>query len=421
MRTFIDAGSIHERPVMPSRLYSSTGLPSGIAHLDEHCHFLTTKNFPQPNGWARAIAQEGLWYNASTGDELIQHELLLPTESLDKMIPMHHESVLGVSYLAPHIIQEKRNVVNEARENIAKPVQQINSKLQELLFERPTYQGLGKVSDVDQTRVEDLQAFFDRYYTPDNMLTVVSGNVQPAAVAMALEKYFGTNPPRRPQRLEQNLQLALGENEVRHATIWDPKLTKSQICLAFPAPALENFRDRAAMAILVNLLGQGSQSLLHQRLEEQLNLATEVYSHTSSFKQTGMTNIQFSTEPKREKEALSAALKTIQTLSTQPVSPQKLGETKRKLIHAFLRSQEISGDATMQLGSEALSGHLDYYLNYVQGIQSITPQDLMRVAQQYLNPRRYAVVFGVHGPKPTPASIQDQAELSGIAFRGYQK
>jgi zinc protease len=421
LRTFINTGSVNERPVLPSRLYSPTGLPSGIAHLDEHCHFLTTKNFPQPNSWTGALTQEGAWYNASTMAEMIQHEILLTPESLNTMIPMHHESVLGLSYVAPHLIQEKRNVVNEAREYISKPDWQICNRLWELLFERSAYQNLGKVSDVDQTRAEDLQAFFDMYYTPDNMLTTVSGNVQPAAVAMALEKYFGTNPPRRPQRLEQNLQIALRENEVRHATIWDPKLTKSQVSLAFPAPALGNFRDRAAMEIIANMLGQGSSSLLNQRLEEQLNLATRVSTHTSSFKQSGIANIQFKTEHGKEKEALAAALKVIQTLSTQSVSPQHLEETKKKLIYGFLRSQEISHEATMMAGSEALIGNLDYYLNYVQRIQSITPQDLMRVAQQYLNPRRYAVVFGVHGPRPTPASIQDQTELTGIAFRGYQK
>lgn len=404
LRTFINAGSIYEDPLHPSPLYGKTGFPSGIAHLDEHCHFLTTQNFPEKNSWAKEIERMGVRFNATTSDEVIQHELTFNREDLLPVIFMHGEAVMRPLYLENEIAQEKSNVINEAGERTSTPMAKVYNKTQELLFDRPDFQTLGSKADVQRTTAAQLKQFFDTYYRPDNMVTVISGNVDPKVVLPALDQEFGTNPPRTQKLNEAAMQVALRPGEIRSAVVEDPQLTYSMVNIAMPGPALTNLKDRVAIEFLYSLLGEGALSLLRHNLKDRMGLVSLADIDCSTLKGTGLTDIMLHTTPGREKEALNATLQILGSLSQQPIPPEKLEEIRNRLIFSFRRNLNDVDTGTYLLGSETLGKSLPYYLNYVQLVNSITAEDLMRVAQQYLNPNQYVVVFGVpKNPQPAPS------------------
>ncbi|MBY0405634.1 MAG: insulinase family protein, partial [Cyanobacteria bacterium] len=269
LRTFINTGSIHEDPIHPSRLYGKTGLPSGIAHLDEHCHFLTTQNFPEKNSWVKAVQKMGAQLNATTSPEWIQHELTFHQDDLFPMIAMHGEAVMRPKYEDGTIHQEKQNVINEAAERTQEPEAKMDSKLFELMFDRPAFQTLGKASDVTRTTARQLQQFYDTYYTPENMITVISGNFNPQQVLNAINQEFGKNT--RPLHGDEakGLVFSLQPGQVKSATIYDPKLTYSTAQLGFPGPHKSNFKERMAMELLMTYLTHGDGSLLNRRVKDQ--------------------------------------------------------------------------------------------------------------------------------------------------------
>ncbi|MDX2085866.1 MAG: pitrilysin family protein [Candidatus Melainabacteria bacterium] len=398
MRTFINAGSINENPIFSSGLYGPTGSPSGIAHLDEHCHFLTTQHFPVKNSWVAAVEQLGSQLNASTGYEVIQHELFFNKEALPQMIRLHGEAVMHPLYNRDLLVQEKRNVLNEASERTASPEAQIYNKTLELLFDRPHFQSLGVRQDVINTSAEQLQTFFNRYYTPTNMLTVISGDVNPETVVAQLNEDFGSNPNRGGPN-NASLKIALKPGEIRSATVYDPQLTYGVVNLTFPAPGKNNLKDRVAMECLLTLLNDGALSLFQRYLQDQWKLATEVGVEYMPTKTAGMAQIGFHTTPGDEKQALGATLAILKRMNDKPISAEKLQEVKNKLLYGYQRSLNDAEVVTSLMGSEALTGTLTYFNHYADLVGSITPDDIQRVAQQYLNPQSYVLVYGLPGPQ----------------------
>jgi zinc protease len=376
-------------------------------HLDEHCHFLNTQHFPVKNTWTRAVEQDGARYNASTSNEVIQHELSFNREDLPRMLAMHAESVLRPTYNPTDIAQEKTNVINEMGLRMNLPENRVHSKLTELLFDRPDFQALGRQADVQQTSATELQAVHHQCYTPTNLITVVSGRVDPQTILSIAEREFGSNPPRVGVNVPPN-RIALKPGEVRHATVTDPQLTYSHINLAFPAPGRTHFRDRLAMEFLTVLLSGTSTALLPSEVQNKARLVSSIDAGFVPGKAAGSLEIAMQTDPGREQQALAGTLQTITTLSQYMVSPDKLAEVRSILETRFKSAMRDVETATMVQGEEALSNSLPYLMNYTQWLNQITPDDLMRVARQYLNPATYAVVFGV-----PPKRAESSSALGG--------
>jgi zinc protease len=420
LRTFIDSGSINERAIFPSGLYSSTDSPSGLAHLDEHCHFLTTQNFPNKYQWTNTIAGQGAQFNATTSTEFIQHEMTFNQEDTRQMLAMHGEAVMRPLYQPNLISLEKTNVINEIGERHRFPEAKIHNELTRLLFERPDFQTSGVLADIQGATVADLNRFHKQWYTPTHMVTVVSGNVDPAVALQELDRQFGSNPPQPSPSPSDTNKIALNPaGEIRSATIADPQLNYSAINLAFPAPAKAQFKDRAAMQVLALLLGDGPLSLLQDSLKTKQQLVSDVGVSYEPMKKVGSLEVVLHTQPGQEQQTLQQTLGLIGQLSQQPISPQQLQDLKKRLINGFDSTLENGSDqnnaaeaASMNLGSEALTQSLPYYLSFKQWVNSLTPADIQRVATEYLKSNRYAVVFGIPSHQRQTAT-QDAATVQG--------
>jgi zinc protease len=424
LRTFIKTGSINEDGILPSLLYADSGIPAGSAHLDEHCHFLSTRNFPQKNSLVGAVTQLGVQLNATTSPEWIQHEMNFSRDQFQQVVALHGEAVLRPLYQDDNITQEKRNVINEALERTNSPEYKAHNKLWEMLFDRPVHQTLGRQSDILKTKAKDLQKFYDTYYVPTNMLTIVSGSVSPQEAIQAVGGQFGQVAPKTNINPSQNVFQALKPNlrpgQIKSATVYDPKLQQSNVQLGFVAPARQAIKDRIAYQLLIDYLTDGQNSALNRTVRDQEQVATQIGGQYMAMNQTGLGLIDFRCKPGEESKALSSVLSQVNRLSAQTLPDQTLQLLKSKATYAFQRHLNMSEQSSMFLGDEMLSGSLDYYLQFPQWVQSITTHDLMRVAQQYLNPKQYAVAFAVPGSAATATGLEDVSPQE-IAKLGGEK
>ena len=393
MRTFIKTGSINENAVHNSPFYAQTGSPSGIAHLDEHCHFLTTQHFTRPYSWTDKVADYGSDFNASTSMELIQHELLSNSEDLPTMLALHAEAVLRPLYQPNLISKEKTNVINEIGERSRPAFAKIHNELMTLMFDRPDFQTHGRLDDIKRTTVEDLKTFQQRWYRPSNMLTVLSGNVDtPRAMAM-INRQFGKAPADTQPPVSQQVKLTLSGGTPRQSVLKLPDLVQPMLLLGFPAPSRAQARDRMAMTFMQVLLGGGPNSVLQETLKTQQRLVSDISVNYEPNQASGCVEVAMDTPPGQEFKAVQSLLQQIQQLRTTPVKPEKMQELKGRVINSFNAALERAEVATLSMGEEAAYKSLGYYLNFPKLVESMTPQDLQRVAIQYLNPQRYALVM----------------------------
>jgi predicted Zn-dependent peptidase len=395
VRTFVNAGSVWEDAVKPGPPYRDLGLPSGIAHLDEHCHFLTTRHFPTKNAWAQTVARYGANANASTDNEVIQHELFFNREDAPTLLALHAESLLHPVYNAGDIPQEKAAVLNEVALRSRQPDFQLESKLDELLFNRPATQTGGRPADVATTGAEQLRLFYRMAYTPDRMVTVVSGDVDPASALAILGPAFGNNPNRADLPVNPALAMVLKPGERRSAVIHNVEWSNSKVMLGFPAPASNHFRDRIAMEFLTEALDGGLLSPLPLRLIVQSRLAFREAMGYEPLNRTGVTRIRLDCAPGRERDVLAATLGVLSDIGAHPPDARTVEGIRDRLVTRFRQGQDTVAEVTGRLGGETLSDTLPYYLYYEQLAKTVTGEDIARVARTYLNPQCYAVVFGL--------------------------
>jgi zinc protease len=403
VRTFVNSGSVVEDAVKSSPFYANSGLPAGLAHLDEHLHLTSTQNYPQKNGMAEALNRLGSRSNASTSDERIQHELFFNREDATQALRLHAESLLRPLLNAEEINQEKKNVWNENSFRLGEVPYKLNDRFCDLMFDRPGKQTIGTLQTLRDTTPDDIRRFREQAYMPSHMLTVVTGNVDPQQVYNTLAPEFLSNPiPNRFGR-DAALQLALKPNEVRVATVTDPRISTGMVHLGFPAPPSNNYQDRMAMEFLTQILSLGPLSVLGQSLVNQKGLASRVHSSYQPLKQTGVCKFMLDTPLGKEREAASEVLNQLAKVAQGGISDEQVAKTRQVLVQNFRSRLESTEDATHWIGSEALGQTLPYALHYEQIANLVTAQDLQEVARRYLNPSRYALVYGLPGIPQTPA------------------
>jgi predicted Zn-dependent peptidase len=399
LRTFVGTGSILEDGTVASALYRNLGLPPGIAHLDEHAHFVTTEHFPLKNSWRKTLDSYGVYANAHTEHESVNHEILVNREDLAPILKLHAEMVLHPIYTAD-VQQEKNAVTNEIARLDRHPDFRVFSETQRLVFDRPYRQVGGSPQAVNATTPEQMRQFYNLAYTPTHMLTVVSGHVDPEMILNSLAPEFGANPPRNIGVGNQGLQVTLRPNEIRTATVTDPQLTNSLVSIGFPAPSSGNYQERIAMEFLKELLCGDATSLLPEEVVNRQQIALLAQASQLNFKQAGMFQVMLTTPPGREQAALASTLNVIGRLAQTPVSEQTLAQIRDRLIQDFRSRRNDVAGGTKLLGEEGVKNTLLYYQQYVPLANLVRPDDIMAVARKYLDPNRYAVVFGVGGPGP---------------------
>jgi zinc protease len=413
MRTFIDTGSVAENAIKPSPLYQNSGFLPGLAHLDEHCHFLTTTHYPIKNSWAREVALSGATTNASTDNETIQHELFFNRNDLRKMLRLHTESLLNPTYNALDTLQEKKAVLNEVALRTKAPDFKMESALDDLLFDRPATQTGGRFKDVMAVTPEQLRRFYESSYCPEKMVTIVSGNVDPTEVLSVLGPAFSANTNRLVVPVNQALKPALTGQ--KSTILYDPEWSGSKLLLGFPGPALGDFKDRIAMEFLREALDGSVKSPLAEGLVIHSQLATNESMEYEPLKQTGLERFYLDCPPGGEKKALKKCLDILQQQSQKALSPTEITTIRERLISRFMQAQDTLAQSSFQLGAETSAGTLDYYLHYPDLAASIQAEDLIRVAKKYLNPQRYAVVFGLpesQRPPVIPTHLSLPLELT---------
>lgn len=414
IRTHINVGStVEDKVFKPTNLYPNTPFPSGIAHLDEHCHFLTTQNYPNKNAWVQQIEGLGVSENASTSEEEVQHELHFNREDLSNVLQLHAEQVLRVTYNDAEITQEKKNVINECSERMNSGMAELYNRGQELLYDRPSFQTLGSRSDILRTKAKDLQAFKQAFYTPTNMLTAISGDINPEEVLPYLNKTFGSVPASPAQSENKaHLSLALKPHEVREFTFTSPHFISSGATyLGFKGPDKRNIKDRIAVEVLTNLLANTSLSPMQRAIVDEGQLANSIDCGASAYKQTGDISFLMSSRPGKEHEAVKKLFEVLTTVEEKGFPPKDLQQVKEMLSHDYREALQHGSIVSRCIGSEQLTNSLPFftdYTKYLNGVPKNSPEyakygdgvtlaDLQRVAKTYLTLDSYALVYALPG------------------------
>ena len=261
--------------------------------------------------------------------------------------------------------------------------------LRETLFARHPYRLniLGKPETVAKLTRADLVDFHRRYVVPNNMVLAAFGNVKADVVLEKVQAKFGGMksvslefPPTSPERLTADARKI-------------EKVPKQQAVLLIGYSGVDIFsKDRFAMELL-NEAYSGLGSRVFQRIRDELGLCYYVGASQLIGLEPGYFAFYVGTNPQNVGRCEKEIFAEVDRLKANGLSEEELARAKNSLIGQRRVRMQDNSELGMMVGLDELTGlGYDYFKTVDDKYQAVTLEDIKRVANQYFNGTRHAVV-----------------------------
>ena len=395
---------------------------TGMAHLLEHMLFYGT---PDHQDIKAEISERGGVANGTTWYERTNYFQTLPSgeENLEWAIRMEADRMVNSLIDEDDLASEMTVVRNEFEIGENNP---IGVLLQRVMATAYLWHGYGRStigarSDIENVPIERLQAFYRKYYQPDNAILILSGNFDSDRALELIDEHFGAIPaPERsgdmilwPTYTREPVQDGERAVTVRRSGNVQAVLAAYHI----PAAAHEDF---AAITVLAHLLGDMPSGRLHSRLVET-ELASQVAAFAMSLPEPGIL-LTFAQSPADVDldEVRTELLAAIGSLIEEPADEAAVRRSINALANGFERMLNDSNQVGIQLSEWAAAGDWRLMFLHRDRIEAVTPEDVLRVAERYLRRDNRTIGRFIPDSSPERAEIPEAPDLDELlaAFTG---
>ncbi len=359
---------------------------TGFAHMFEHLFFLDSENLG-PGGLDRMSARiGGSGANGFTSNDITVYLQTVPNDALEKMIWAEADK-LGyfINTVTDAVLTKEKEVVkNEKRQGVDNaPYGQTGPVIAEALYpaDHPySWSVIGSMADLNAATLDDVKAFYGRWYTPDNASLIISGDFDPAQARVWIEKYFGeiargpgvpAETP-RPSGLTQTKRLMHEDNFAQL-----PELT-----LTWPGVERNN-PDAAALDVLTAVLTDGKEAPLNEVLIDEKKLTSAVGARSGNDLLAGEIMVSVRAFDGVDLDAVQTALdEGFKRFEAEGISPEVLARIKTSAETVYYGAIESVLGKTQTLAFyDRAGGSIDTDL---ARLRAVTAEDVMRVYRQYV-------------------------------------
>ncbi len=366
---------------------------SGFAHLFEHMMFEGTPK-AKKGVMSEIIRGGGGWYNGDTRADFTEYIDAAPISALDPVLWLEADRMTTLDFSQTNLDNQRSVVKEELRGSILNQPYQLFYvvDLPGKAFDKfaNSHNLIGDFNTLDAANVEDLKAFYERYYTPNNAILAIVGDVVPEEAFAKVEKYFGNIPSRKtppPPDISEGLQTA------ERRFVQDEKLaTTPALAIGYRMPP-GNSREAIVGAFVGQLLDDGSASRLNQVLVKEKKIATDVSGGVnwplgSPFEYGGptlMTTLIHYASATSADAVLAAYDAAISDLAAKGVPAEELERTRTKILSDWYGELERPVDRAMTLAhSQQFFGSIDPVNQMGDKLAGITSEDVRAFVSKYL-------------------------------------
>lgn len=386
---------------------------TGMAHLLEHMVFKGTKE--KHKQVAKEISDHGADFNGTTWlDRTNYFETFNATEeNLDWALDMEADRMVNSRIAKEELETEMTVVRNEFEIGENNPGSVLNERVTSAAYIWHNYGNstIGARSDIEQVPIENLQAFYRKYYQPDNAVLLITGKFDPTATLKLVNKKFGAIP--RPERiLPKTFTIEPtqdGEREVVLRRTGDVQA----VGMLYHIPSGLH-PDFVAVDVLGDLLTYAPGGKLYKEIVET-KLATNLFAFSFQLKEPGLTYFGAEIPKGKSVDSVKAAMiRVIESYGDNPPSQEELDRIKnknKKNIELLLNNASRVG---LTLSEYIALGDWRMLFYSRDLMEKLTPQDIARVAKKYfVNSNR---TFGVFIPteKPVRAEIPEAESVAKV-------
>lgn len=239
---------------------------TGFAHLFEHMMFQGSQNLGKME-FVNLIQKNGGTLNGSTRFDFTNYFEIVPAHKLETMLWAEADRMKGLAITQENLTNQQGVVKNEVKVNVLNqpyggfPWLDMPQYANENWYNAHNF--YGDLEDLDAATLEDVQAFFDQYYTPNNAALAIAGDFDIAEAKAWIEKYFAAIPSRELPPVPDLTEPE--QTQEKRFTKPDPLAPRPGIALAYHMPE-RNTPEYYAMGLLDQMLVQGNDSKLYQSL-----------------------------------------------------------------------------------------------------------------------------------------------------------
>ena len=371
---------------------------SGFAHFFEHMMFQGSENVADEEHF-KIITEAGGDLNGTTNRDRTNYYQTVPANQLEKVLWLESDRM---GFLLPAVTQEKFETQRETVKN--ERAQRVDNQPYGLRDERTaqalypighpySWSTIGYVEDLDRVNLDDLKAFFKRWYGPNNAVLTIGGDIDILQTKAWIEKYFGPIPagpevidaPKQPATLTQTRYLTL-----------EDKVHLPLLQVTYPT-VYNNHPDEAPLDVLASILGEGKTSLLYANMVKN-GLAVQAFTaHPCSELACEFTLLSLANpQSVQNLHILNDIIKsTLSEFESRGVKDDDLQRVKTSIEAGYIYGlQSVAGKVNIMASSQTFKGEPDTVKQDLARYSAVSKEDVMRVYNKYIKDKP-AVVLSV--------------------------
>jgi zinc protease len=367
---------------------------SGLAHFLEHLMFKGTVKNPAGR-FSQVVATVGGQENAFTASDYTGYFQRVPRDQLKTMMEFEADRMTGLVLTDEAVRTELQVVLEEQNMRVANnPGARLGEQMEAALYLNHPYGRpvIGWRHEIEQLDREDALAFYRRFYSPNNAILVVGGDVTVDEVRKLTEETYAkvprvteTKPRLRPQEPAQEAP--------RTVTLADPRVAQPSVSRYYLVPSSVTARpgESEALEVLAHILGRGSNSRLYRTLVFDRGIAVNA---GASYSGTAVDTTHFSvyatakpgTDLQQMEQALDAVLASI---TEQGISDEELARSKSRMIADAIYANDNQRVMAQWYGAALATGStVEQVTTWPDRIRAVSAGEVRDVARRWLDKRR---------------------------------
>ncbi len=334
----------------------------------------------------------GASLDASTGSDYISVTLSILKKDVEKGFDLFSDVLLNPVFPQEELDRKRELIKGSLRQREEDPSFLAERAFKKEVFGEHPYGRLveGTVETIGKINREDLRRFHSDYYLPNNSILSVVGDLTSDELNSLIKRYLGTWYK---GSIPVGKKNGITELKAKKVIKIDRDLTQANIVLGHLGISRDN-PDYYAVSIMNYILGGGGfSSRLMQSIRDEMGLAYDVHSFFVSNKEHGVFQAGVQTRNESANTAIDEILKQMRRIRTESVTDHELSDAKTYLTGSFPRRLDTNRKIADFLASgEFYNLGPDYIERYPDYINSVTKEDVLRVARKYLDPERLVVV-----------------------------
>ena len=385
---------------------------TGMAHLLEHMLFKGTPTHPFI---PKELQEHGATFNGSTtSDRVNYYETLADIgTNLEFAIALEADRMVNSTIKKEDLDSEMTVVRNEFERGENSPQGVLMERIQEVAYDWHNYgkPTIGNRTDIERVPVENLRAFYRKYYQPDNIVLVVAGKFEESKGLELVQKYFGPIP-RPARKLDTTWTEEPPQDGERSVTLRRVG-ELAVVGVAYHVPAAPH-EDLAALEVLANILSSQPSGRLYKALVETKKASSAFASARAEHDPGLMMMSAQVTQDSSPEEVRDILLATVEGVGAGGVTAEEVNRARQQILRARERTATDTTRIGVSLSTWIAQGDWRLYFLDRDRVEKVTPEAVQAVAAHYLQRNNRTVGLFIPTDKAERVAIPATPDLAAL-------